>query len=202
VSSLPELVVATGNRGKHREIRALFADLPVAWCALDAFPEIRMPEEGDDYEANAIAKARSVALATGRLAVGDDSGLEVAGLGGRPGPRSARYGGPGLDDAGRVAHLLDEMRGLHGADRDACFVCVAAWATPDGSVRSARGECRGRILDAPRGAGGFGYDPVFWSNELRACMAELAEARKNQVSHRARAFGALRSSLEIQLKGG
>ncbi len=202
MSDLPELVVATGNRGKHREIRALFSDLPVAWCALDAFPEIPMPEEGDDYAANAIAKARTVALATGRLAVGDDSGLEVAGLGGRPGPRSARYGGPGLDDAGRVAHLLDEMRGLEGEDRNAQFVCVAAWAAPDGSVRSARGECRGRILEVPRGAGGFGYDPVFWSSELQAVMAELAETRKNQVSHRARAFEALRSSLEIQPKGG
>ena len=202
MSFLPELVVATGNRGKHREIRALYSDLPVAWCALDAFPEIRMPEEGDEYAANAIAKARTVARATERLAVGDDSGLEVAGLGGRPGPRSARYGGPGLDDAGRVAHLLDEMRGLEGEDRNAQFVCVAAWAAPDGSARSARGECRGRILEAPRGAGGFGYDPVFWSSELQAVMAELDETRKNQVSHRARAFGALRSSLEIQLKGG
>ncbi len=202
MSDHPELVVATGNRGKLREIRALYFDLPVVWGALEAFPEVEMPEEGDDYAANALAKARTAARATGRLALADDSGLEVTGLAGRPGPRSARYGGPGLDDAGRVAHLLDAMRGLRGAHRDARFVCVAAWAAPDGSSSSARGECLGRILEAPLSGGGFGYDPVFWSSELGAGMAELGEARKNQVSHRARAFGALRSSLEIQLEGG
>lgn len=189
-----EIVVATGNPGKLREIRAILADLPAVWRGLYEFPEVAMPEEGDDYTANALAKARAAA-ATGRLAVADDSGLEVDGLGGRPGPRSARYGGPDLDDAARVAHLLREMQGLEGDRRAARFVCVAAWAAPSGETGTARGECRGRILPAPRGAFGFGYDPVFWSSELETGMAELDEARKNRISHRGRAFRALRASL-------
>jgi XTP/dITP diphosphohydrolase len=199
VSARPELVVATGNPGKLREIRAILADLPVVWRALDAFPDIRLPDEGDDYRANAVAKARTTAAGSGRLAVADDSGLEVAGLAGGPGPRSARYGGHGLDDAGRVAHLLAELSGLEGDLREARFVCVAAWATPGGEVGTARGECRGRILPAPRGAGGFGYDPVFFSAELQAGMAELPEVRKHAISHRGRAFRALRESLVARI---
>jgi len=195
VSDRAELVVATGNEGKLREIRAILTDLPVRWRSLAEFPECVLPEEGDDYRENALVKARVAARATGRLAVADDSGLEVEGLGGRPGPHSARYGGPDLDAAGRVAHLLEEMRGLEGAARDARFVCIAAWATPEGASGTAEGECRGRILDAPRGQGGFGYDPVFWSSELEACMAELDDAQKNAISHRGRAFLALREVL-------
>ncbi len=102
-----EIVVASSNAGKLLEIRAILGDLPASLRALDAFPGVVLPEEGDDYEQNAIAKARTAARETGRLAVADDSGLEVAGLGGRPGPHSARYGGPALDDAGRVARLLE-----------------------------------------------------------------------------------------------
>jgi XTP/dITP diphosphohydrolase len=199
VSARPELVVATGNPGKLREIRAILADLPVVWRGLDAFPDVRLPDEGDEYLANAVAKARATAAASGRLAVADDSGLEVAGLAGGPGPRSARYGGPSLDDAGRVAHLLAELRGVEGPLREARFVCVAAWATPAGATGTARGECSGRILAAPRGRGGFGYDPVFFSSELQAAMAELPEARKHAISHRGRAFRALRESLVVQL---
>jgi XTP/dITP diphosphohydrolase len=199
VSALPALVVASGNRGKLREIRAILADLPVEWRGLDAFPGIRLPEEGDDYTENAVAKARAAAAATGLLAVADDSGLEVAGLAGEPGPRSARYGGPGLDDAARVAHLLAELRGKQGSLRDARFVCAAAWAAPDGEIGTAWGECPGRILPAPRGQNGFGYDPVFFSTELQAGMAELPDDRKHAISHRGRAFRALRASLAARL---
>jgi XTP/dITP diphosphohydrolase len=199
VSERPELVVATGNPGKLREIQAILADLPVVWRALDAYPCVRLPAEGDDYTANAVAKARATAAATGRLAVADDSGLEVAALLGGPGPRSARYGGPSLDDAGRVAHLLAELHGAEGALREARFVCVAAWAAPDGDGDTAFGECRGRILGAPRGRGGFGYDPVFFATELAACMAELPDEQKHAISHRGRAFRALRPSLLARL---
>jgi XTP/dITP diphosphohydrolase len=191
----PEVVVATSNPGKLREIRQLLEGLPVELCALDAFPDVEMPVEGDDYAANALAKARSVARATGRVAIADDSGLEVEGLGGRPGPRSARYGGEGLDDAARVAHLLHEMTGLEAAARAARFVCVAAVAAPDGEAATARGECDGRILDAPRGRQGFGYDPVFLAREAGVAMAELPERDKNRISHRARALRALRDEI-------
>jgi XTP/dITP diphosphohydrolase len=197
--SRPTLLVATGNPGKLREIRAILASLDVDWRTLRDFADVSLPEEGDDYTANAIEKARAAARATGCVAVADDSGLEVSGLGGRPGPRSARYGGPGLDDAGRVRHLLGEMQALTGEQRAARFVCIAAVATPSGDVASARGECPGRILTAARGSGGFGYDPVFESAELDAPMAELSEAAKNRISHRGRAFAALRPALEARL---
>lgn len=188
-------MLATGNEGKMRELRDLLADLPLALRSLRDFPGVALPPEGDDYLENALAKARSAARQTGLPCLADDSGLEVEGLGGAPGPRSARYGGAGLDDAGRVRHLLRELAGAQGDARRARFVCVAAVALPDGETHSARGECPGAILDAPRGEGGFGYDPVFWSVEAGACMAELAPARKNELSHRARALRALRAFL-------
>jgi XTP/dITP diphosphohydrolase len=190
-----EVVVATSNPGKLREIRAILDDLPLAFRGLEDFPEIEFPEEGDDYEANAAAKARAVARATGCAALADDSGLEVEGLGGAPGPRSARFGGPELSDRERAAVLLDAMAGCTGERRNARFVCVAALATRDGEVVTARGECPGRILDAPRGGGGFGYDPIFEVAPGTA-MAELPAARKNGISHRARALRALRAALE------
>jgi XTP/dITP diphosphohydrolase len=194
-----ELVVATGNAGKLCEIREILADARVALRSLAEFPEIAMPDEGDDYSANAIAKARAVAAATGRAAIADDSGIEVDALAGRPGPGSARYGGPGLDDAGRVALLLRELAACEPGARGARFVCVAALATPEGAVATARGECAGEILAAPRGSGGFGYDPVFVPSGERAAMAELPAARKNEISHRAVAFGALRGAIERAL---
>ena len=174
-------------------------DLDVDLKGLGDFPGVAMPEEGDDYQANAVLKARHVAGTTGRVAVADDSGLEVAGLGGRPGPHSARYGGPGLDDAGRVQHLLAEMTGLEGEDRSARFVCFAAVATPAGAVETALGTCTGSILMTPQGRGGFGYDPVFFAESEGCAMAEVPEARKNEISHRARALQLLRPAIEAAL---
>jgi XTP/dITP diphosphohydrolase len=190
-----QVVVATSNAGKLREIRAILGDLPLALCGLDAFPPVRFPQEGDDYEANAVAKAVAAARATGRAALADDSGLEVDGLEGAPGPRSARFGGPGLNDRQRAASLLEAMARCTGARRNARFVCVAALALPDGEVTTARGECPGRILEAPRGGGGFGYDPVF-EVAPGTTMAELPAAQKNTISHRARALRALHAALE------
>ncbi len=186
-----ELVAATANPGKLREIRAILAAAHVDVRALSDFPPVALPEEGDDYAENAVAKARAVAAALGISALADDSGLEVEGLGGAPGARSARYGGPGLDDAARVARLLEDAAALRGDARRARFVCVAALATPDGAVRTARGECRGRLLRSPRGRGGFGYDPIFELGDSGCAMAELPEPAKNRLSHRARALGAL-----------
>jgi len=193
----PEWVVATGNAGKLVEFRAILEDLPVHLVSLAEHPEVVMPGEGDDYTANAIAKARTVARATGRPALADDSGLEVAALDGRPGPHSARYGGPELDDAGRVAKLLGALR--DSRVRAARFVCVAALATPDGACETALGICNGEILDAPRGDGGFGYDPVFLPEGQDRAMAELAAETKNRISHRARALRALRPAIDRAL---
>jgi XTP/dITP diphosphohydrolase len=190
-----QLVVASGNAGKLAELRALLAALPLRVLGLGDFAPVAFPEEGDDYAANAAAKARAAAGALGRPALADDSGLEVEGLGGAPGPRSARYGGPGLADAERSALLLRELAARAGASRRARFVCVAALALPGGELRSARGSCAGRIARAPRGASGFGYDPIFEPSEPGfsdgRTLAELGEEAKARISHRARAVAAL-----------
>jgi XTP/dITP diphosphohydrolase len=198
----PVVVVATGNRGKLREIEAILGDAPFALRVLEASDGVRMSEEGDDYTANAMAKARTVAQALGCVAIGDDSGIEVEALGGRPGPRSARYGGDGLDDAGRVARLLEELASSGGeAGRRARFVCIAAVAGPNGGTAHARGVCEGTILAAPRGDGGFGYDPVFAPDGFGGMsMAEVSAAEKDRISHRGRAFVALRPAIERALR--
>jgi len=194
-----EAVLATSNPGKLGEIREILSPLPLAIRPLSDFPGVVLPEEGADYEENAIAKAKAAAHFSDRVALADDSGLEVSCLGGAPGPLSARYGGPGLDDAGRVDALLKALANCSGEQRRARFVCIAALATPEGDIVTARGECAGHILDAPRGRSGFGYDPVFLVEGIGRAMAELSESEKNQISHRASAFGALSSAIRIQL---
>jgi len=193
-----ELVLATSNPGKLGEIREILRDLSLAIRPLSDFPGVILPEEGTNYEENAIAKARAAAQFSERVALADDSGLEVVGLGGAPGPLSARFGGPGLDDARRVDALLDALANCSGEQRRARFVCIAALATPEGELVTARGECGGHILAAPRGRSGFGYDPVFLVEGIGRAMAELPDAEKNRVSHRASAFGALSGAIRVQ----
>jgi XTP/dITP diphosphohydrolase len=187
-----KVVLATRNAGKLREVRAILAGLPFELVPLT--DDVALPPEGDVYEANAIDKALAAARATGCLAIADDSGLEVDALGGAPGPRSARYG---PDDATRNARLLAALAEVPDPARGARFVCVAAWATPDGRSGTARGVCEGRILHATSGAGGFGYDPIFGvgTGAAMRSMAELPAAEKDAVSHRGRAFRALAASL-------
>lgn len=189
MASERRIVVASQNPGKAREIARILADWEVA--SLDAFPPVAFPEEGGDYEENARVKARTAALALGLPCVADDSGLEVEALDGRPGAYSARYGGPGLDDAGRWRKLLEELAD-RPAPRRARFYCVAACAWPDGESVVAEGACPGVILESARGDGGFGYDPVF-SPDAHAgrSMAELDRAEKDAISHRGRALEAL-----------
>jgi XTP/dITP diphosphohydrolase len=194
------VVVATGNPGKVREIRAILGALPAEVCSLEALGAVDFPDEGDEYAPNARAKALAVATQLGEIAVADDSGLEVDALDGGPGPLSARYGGPGLDDRGRVDHLLSALSGLPESQRAARFVCVAALAMPDGAVETFRGECAGRILVERSGEGGFGYDPVFGLPERGCSMAELSADEKDRISHRGRAFATLRPRL-LELLG-
>jgi len=197
----PRVVVATSNPGKLREFRAILGDLDIEWVGLDDAGEVALPEEGEDYEANAVAKARAAADQLGLPAIADDSGLEVDGLEGAPGPRSARYGGDGLDDAGRVAYLLGEMSELQGDARRARFFCAAAFATPQGLLEVAEGACRGAIRTEPVGRGGFGYDPVFEVAGRGITMAELPETEKNEISHRGRALAGLRGALSALAAG-
>ncbi|MDG2050259.1 MAG: RdgB/HAM1 family non-canonical purine NTP pyrophosphatase [Myxococcota bacterium] len=185
------LVVASGNRGKVREMVSLLANLPIEVCSLDGFSPVAFPQEGTDYDVNAIAKAQAVCDQVGEWAIADDSGLEVDALNGAPGPLSARYGGAGLDDSGRVAHLLMEVERSPESTRNARFVCHAAIATPDGRLETAAGFCPGTLLKAPSGEGGFGYDPVFVPTGYDRAMAELPAEVKDQISHRARALAQL-----------
>ena len=184
-------MLATRNAGKAREVASILAALKLRIEPLAG--DVALPEERDAYETNAVEKALAAARATGCIALGDDSGLEVDALGGAPGPLSARYGGAGLDDAARNAALLAALESVPDAERGARFVCVAAVATPQGDVAIARGICEGRLLRAPRGDGGFGFDPIFAVGAMT--MAELPVAAKDALSHRGRAFRALLPAL-------
>lgn len=187
-------VVASLNRGKCLEIARLLERHEI--LSLSDFDPVDFPEEGADYHENARQKALTAARAIGLPCVADDSGLEVACLGGAPGPFSARFGGPGLDDHGRILHLLERLASKPRPWR-ARFVCVAACAFPDGRVELAEGVCEGEILPSPRGERGFGYDPIFRGVGVEGSMAELEPHKKDQISHRTRALEALDRKLGL-----
>lgn len=195
------LVMATRNAGKVREMAALLRDLKVRLLSLNDFPDLpEIPEVGATFADNALAKARAVARLTGLPALADDSGLEVAALGGRPGVYSARYaqdrtGGRTPTDEDNWTKLLDELQGVPPDKRQARFVCEIALAWPDGRLITTRGELAGAIAMEPRGTQGFGYDPVFWVPEFQATVAELDPAVKNRLSHRGRALRKLKDIL-------
>jgi XTP/dITP diphosphohydrolase len=190
------LVLATGNPDKVRELTALFAGIPFELRTLADFPPFPMPEEsGTTYEANALIKARAAAAHTGVLSLGDDSGIEVDALGGMPGVRSARFGGPGLDDRGRVQHLLRQIEHVPDAQRIAHFRCVIAIVAPDGCEILVEGACDGRITREPRGPEGFGYDPVFFFPPFGVTFGEVDDETKATVSHRGLAAAAARAAL-------
>ncbi len=197
-----DLLIATGNRGKQEEYRRLLAGLPLRL----RFPQevaagLTVAETGRTYAENAALKARAWAAATGLLTLADDSGLEVAALGGAPGLYSARYGpGPEATDAERRRYLLSRLEGRPRPWR-ARFVCVIAVAAPAGALHFAEGVCRGEIIPAERGEHGFGYDPIFWLPDLRRTMAELPPEEKNRRSHRGKAAAAIRQVLAALAAG-
>ena len=193
--------MATRNAGKVRELRDLLQGLGIELLSLADFPDLpEIPEEGANFAENAGFKAKEVARLTHLPALADDSGLEVAALGGRPGVFSARYaqdraqaGVP--SDADNWRKLLSEMQGVPWEERGARFVCAIALTLPDGRIFTAHGECPGYIALEPKGEHGFGYDPVFWVPEFERTMAELGPEVKNRLSHRARALAALKEIL-------
>jgi XTP/dITP diphosphohydrolase len=192
-----ELLIATRNAGKVAEFSRLLGDLPVSMRGLADSPDLgEVEESGETFEENATLKARVYAGLTGLLTLADDSGLQVDALRGAPGVRSARYAGPRATDAERNALLLSELNATRDAGRRARFVCVLALFRPaDGSVELFRGTCEGRIGHAPRGDGGFGYDPIFVPEGHSRSFGELPSEVKDRISHRAVAFQALRSFL-------
>ena len=200
---LRDLVLATRNRHKGAELAAILADLPVRIRTMDEFPDVPdVVEDGETCEANATKKACAVSTATGLLAVADDTGLEVDALGGRPGVYAARYAGPEATYEDNCRKLLQELAGVRRDHRTARFVTVAAVAMPSEMVQVATGRLDGLITEAPAGALGFGYDPVFYVPELGKTLAELSSEEKNRISHRAKAFAQVRNLLQIRFRLG
>jgi XTP/dITP diphosphohydrolase len=181
------LIFATANKHKLREMRELLPELD-----LRALPEGMElpPEDGDSFAEIALEKARAVHAACGEAAIGDDSGIEAMGLGGRPGIHSARYGGPDASDGENLAKLLREVAEA-GDDRRAAYHCALALIEADGGERVFEARCEGSLIEQPRGEGGFGYDPAFVPDATgpadERTMSELSQGEKNEISHRGRA---------------
>jgi XTP/dITP diphosphohydrolase len=202
-----ELLVATSNRGKLREIRHALHGLPIKLRQLDEFPSVSPVEEvGLTYKDNAILKALSYSKQTGLFALADDSGLEIDALGGGPGPLSARFGGPTASDPERMEILLLTLTQHPDSERSSRFVCCVAfagWPSLEGQLTKVdpsvlavtEGACEGFIADRPRGSNGFGYDPVFIPTGYQSTFAELPAEVKNKTSHRAKALAAMREFL-------
>jgi XTP/dITP diphosphohydrolase len=223
-SAIGPLLIATSNKGKVAEIASLLEGLDCRAIGLDDLPEVPPPveETGTTFVENALIKADYYHAATGLLTLADDSGLEVDALGGRPGVYSARYGGESLSSAQQIELLLEEMKGAPEGKRTARFVCVVAlvgktsnkrshvWRPDEALVdaevgprirQTFEGRCEGKIALAPRGAGGFGYDPIFIDAELGRTFAELSPREKSSRSHRGKALRAAVDYLEKLFEG-
>ncbi len=188
-SATIDVVLATRNAGKVAEFVALLADFPIQVYSLEAFPQIpSLSEDGMTYTENAISKALTVARLTGRVAIADDSGIEVEALQGAPGPASHRFLGEGASDSVRNSRLVQVLRDMPESRRHARYRAILAVASPNGAVRTFEGTCEGSILLTPRGSHGFGYDPIFLVPEFGKSMAQLPPATKNRISHRAQAL--------------
>jgi len=190
------LIFATANKHKLREMRELLPELE-----LKALPDgVELPpEEGDSFAVIALEKARAAHAASGEAAIGDDSGIEAVALGGRPGIHSARYGGPGASDEENLEKLLREVTAA-GDERRAAYHCALALVDADGAERVFEARCEGRLIERPRGEGGFGYDPAFVPDDTGPddprTMSELSQAEKNEISHRGRAARLLAAHLD------
>ena len=195
----PRLVLATRNRHKVTELSRILK-LPAGVAGLDSFPGVPdVPETGETFADNALLKARAVAAATGLPAVADDSGLCVNALNGMPGIFSARWSGRHGDDAGNLDLVLGQVADVPDGSRGAQFVCVAALALPGGGEWTMTGVLNGSLTRAPRGIGGFGYDPIFLPDGMAVTTAELSPDEKDEISHRGRAFRALAPVIGAQL---
>jgi XTP/dITP diphosphohydrolase len=178
------LILATGNKHKLREMRELLPEVE-----LEPLPDgVELPpEEGESFAAIALEKARAAYAATGKSTIADDSGIGATALGGRPGIRSARYGGEGASDEENLDKLLREVAAA-GGERDAYYVCALALIEADGAEHVFEARCEGQLIERPRGEGGFGYDPAFVPHATgpgdKRTMSELTQAEKNEISHR------------------
>lgn len=194
------VLLATNNAGKVAELRRILGPYGLRLVGIDGSYEPG-PETGATFEDNALAKAREAVRHTGLPAVADDSGLAVDALNGMPGVLSARWSGRHGDDLANLELLLGQLADVPDERRGAAFVCAAAWALPDGREAVVRAELRGSLTRAPRGAGGFGYDPLLVPDGAERTTAELSAADKDAISHRGQAFRALAPELAAALAG-
>ena len=193
-----ELVIATTNQGKLKEIREILKGLDVKVKSLADFPKCpEVIEDGETFRENALKKAREVAAHTGRFTLADDSGLMVDALDGAPGIYSARFAGKDADDLKNNKKLLKMLKDTPDKERGAKFVCVLALVSPAGVEKVLKGVVKGRITHGMRGARGFGYDPLFYYAPARMTFAEMGPEEKNKVSHRARALAKLKEYLAV-----
>lgn len=193
-TSMTQLVMASRNQGKLVELQRILATIApsIDLVSVSQFPDIGdVAETGSTFEENALLKAETIAMKTGLPAIADDSGLCIDALEGKPGVFSARYAGTHGDDQANREKVLREMVDVYEENRGAQFVSVVALALPDGRNEMCRGEIRGDICYAPRGDGGFGYDPIFVPEGLSQTMAELSAEKKDEISHRGRALRAM-----------
>ncbi|MBU0768192.1 MAG: XTP/dITP diphosphatase [Proteobacteria bacterium] len=189
------LVIATRNKGKTQEIKALLKDFPVEIKNLDDFGPIpHLEEDGDTFDENAYKKASFAARILGLPALADDSGLIVEALDGAPGIHSARYAGENATDEQRYLKLIDEMKGK--SNRKAAFECVISVAVPAGPALTYEARCEGLIATEPAGSNGFGYDPVFFYTPLNKTFAQITREEKNRISHRGKALAEFKSEFD------
>ena len=192
-----ELVLATGNADKVREIRAILEGLPFDVIGLERWPDVVAPEEtGATFADNAVLKARYYANATGLLVVAEDSGLEIDALDGAPGVESARFAGADTPYPDKFAEIYRRLSATGSRNSSARFVCALALAEDDRILFQARGTVEGRIAQKPRGTHGFGYDPIFFYPPAGRTLAELTDGEKHAISHRGAAFAKLRVYLQ------
>ena len=195
-----KMVLASKNNHKLKEMQDILSAQGVEVILESAAGvDVEVEETGTTFEENSLLKARAVMEASGLPAIADDSGLMVDALNGAPGVYSARYGGPGLDDAGRYRLLLENMRGV--LDRKCRFVSAITLCMPSGDIVTARGECPGTLAYAPQGENGFGYDPIFFVPEKKKTFAQLTAEEKNAISHRGRALQLFQEKLAAYLAG-
>ncbi|SDM24484.1 XTP/dITP diphosphatase [Bacillus sp. OK048] len=194
---MKEVIIATKNPGKAKEFEHIFAPRGITVRTLLDFPEIADVEEtGKTFEENATLKAEAISQRLNKMVIGDDSGLIVDALEGRPGIYSARYAGEPKDDQKNLEKVLEELKDVSEEKRTARFYCALAVAIPGKETITVAGTCEGRILDEQRGTNGFGYDPVFFVPEKDRAMAELSSDEKNKISHRANALKKLEIILD------
>lgn len=196
----PELLLATTSAGKIRELRAILGDLPITLVTLsDLGINLDVEETGATFRENADLKARAYFAGAGIPCLAEDSGFEVAALGGAPGVHSARWEGDDYERKNRI--VIERVAGLSGAERRCRYACVIAFVDRGGRLHHAGGQLVGRVAEAPAGSGGFGYDPIFYLPGKRRTLAELATEEKNALSHRGRAARRMRPAIERALLG-